>query len=424
MGNREPMLDWQMVEEGAGWPPPAVLPPQHLSRARRSSRRWRWWALVTLLAILLSALIEGYGEVRRADQAMTRIENEVVTAVVADSWMEQHAAQTGHTSRAGAEHNLETTQALGLEVRRVEVRGDYAMVEVWRNESNMVWMPTPYRWTRFYHETARGWLRVPPPDVFYQPLDTLQMGRFTFVYGVRDADAVLAVAAQVETMDATLRRELGLPATGETITVNIVAKNLPSFDPVDLMRMSDGAMLYVPSPALLPLPASFSEGDALLQLVAGLLLTHALAEALAGAPLTCERQVLVNGLRSWLLAEYSALPSLSRYAAANFLRLRLEHAIPPRLAWLEPAPSGPLAHRTCDNFVNEGVAASLVAYAVSAYGRDRLPALLDGIQRYDSWETLIPAVFGVSAAEFEAGWETYLEASYGGQSSRLSSTVL
>jgi hypothetical protein len=31
----------------------------------------------------------------------------------------------------------------------------------------------------------------------------------------------------------------------------------------------------------------------------------------------------------------------------------------------------------------------------------------------DSWDTLIPAVYSVSPAEFEAGWQTYLTAHYG-----------
>jgi hypothetical protein len=45
---------------------------------------------------------------------------------------------------------------------------------------------------------------------------------------------------------------------------------------------------------------------------------------------------------------------------------------------------------------------------VTTYGRERLPVLIAGLGQYDTWETLLLAVFGVSAAEFEAGWRTYL----------------
>jgi hypothetical protein len=56
--------------------------------------------------------------------------------------------------------------------------------------------------------------------------------------------------------------------------------------------------------------------------------------------------------------------------------------------------------------------ATLIEYAVATYGRERLPALVVGLGHYDTWNTLLPAVFGVSAAEFEAGWQAYLADRY------------
>ena len=53
-----------------------------------------------------------------------------------------------------------------------------------------------------------------------------------------------------------------------------------------------------------------------------------------------------------------------------------------------------------------------IEYAVPTYGRDRLPALMASLGQSDSWDTLLPAVFGVSAAAFEAGWQAYLKAHY------------
>lgn len=57
--------------------------------------------------------------------------------------------------------------------------------------------------------------------------------------------------------------------------------------------------------------------------------------------------------------------------------------------------------------------ATLIEYAVATYGRERLPAFVAGLGQYERWEMLIPAVYGVSAAEFEAGWQAYLTAQYG-----------
>lgn len=57
--------------------------------------------------------------------------------------------------------------------------------------------------------------------------------------------------------------------------------------------------------------------------------------------------------------------------------------------------------------------ATLIEYAVVTYGQEQLPVLVAGLGHYESWATLIPAVYGVSASEFEAGWQAYLATHYG-----------
>ena len=56
--------------------------------------------------------------------------------------------------------------------------------------------------------------------------------------------------------------------------------------------------------------------------------------------------------------------------------------------------------------------ATLIEYGVATYGRESLPGLLAALSEADGWETLLPAVFGVSATEFEAGWQAYLADQY------------
>lgn len=56
--------------------------------------------------------------------------------------------------------------------------------------------------------------------------------------------------------------------------------------------------------------------------------------------------------------------------------------------------------------------ALLLQYAVEIRGREVIPALLAALHGHSSWQTLIPAVFGVSATEFEAGWRAYLADQY------------
>ncbi|MEZ4620230.1 MAG: hypothetical protein R2867_32635 [Caldilineaceae bacterium] len=52
--------------------------------------------------------------------------------------------------------------------------------------------------------------------------------------------------------------------------------------------------------------------------------------------------------------------------------------------------------------------ATVIGYIDAHYGRDQLPVLLANIQRYDSWDALIPAQFGLAVEEFEAAWQMYI----------------
>jgi hypothetical protein len=45
-------------------------------------------------------------------------------------------------------------------------------------------------------------------------------------------------------------------------------------------------------------------------------------------------------------------------------------------------------------------------------GAERVRAFIDAIPHYQNWETLIPAIFGVSRRDFEAGWNAFLQERY------------
>jgi hypothetical protein len=55
---------------------------------------------------------------------------------------------------------------------------------------------------------------------------------------------------------------------------------------------------------------------------------------------------------------------------------------------------------------------TVVEYIVATYGHDKLQQLIDAMGQYPTPETLIPALFGVSQADFEAGWQAYLAQHY------------
>jgi hypothetical protein len=293
----------------------------------------------------------------------------------------------------------------------VEVRGDTALVEVVVVQTQALWLPAPYRQTWIYRETEAGWLRTYFAAAFWPPEQPLHVGRFTFVYGRRDDAAVAAVAAQIEPLDAALRDELGLPTTQEPLTIRMVTAHPPPADPMLLALLSRNGTLYAPSPSLLPLPVQVTEEEALRQLVAGLLTVYSLQEALAQSHV-CQWQPLVNALQHWLLWEHSELPSARRYdIERNFQTWQAAHPRP-ELAWFGPssaACSTSLLHsKEGAGLADAGASISIVDYAVAVYGHERLPSLIDGMGRTETWEYLIPAVYGVSATEFEAGWQAYL----------------
>jgi hypothetical protein len=65
------------------------------------------------------------------------------------------------------------------------------------------------------------------------------------------------------------------------------------------------------------------------------------------------------------------------------------------------------------SFMGTNIASfTLIDYAVETYGRETLPVLMDALGTHPHWITVIPAVYGVSVAEFEAGWRSYLQEKY------------
>ena len=229
--------------------------------------------------------------------------------------------------------------------------------------------------------------------------------------------------------------------------------------------------LIVASPAHYLAPVALTDIELLEQALALLLLRIVLAQASEQYAIRESWQPMRSGLRLWQLWElelplalwrkeivqwvYHDLPLASsgqplvlpdhyaEFCAAHrlwtpspiYLDVPLVCVGPEADEWLwaQRSPREPLIHLAQfslsvsveeDAVVADGMGqanhrgqtvalATLIEYAVATYGRKRLPALVAGLGQYESWATLIPAVYGVSPAEFEAGWQAYLATHYG-----------
>jgi hypothetical protein len=353
---------------------------------------------------------------------------------------------------------------VAVAVSTVEVQGEYAVARVLLyNEHGL----PAYRQTRFYRRAPSGWGPTAPDPTLWGPERRLETPFFVYHFRQSDAQAVVAVAPQLDAMYTTIRRHLGLPLTlgaAKKLDIEVSVTQPPG---QGLPWGSAAAGIVVPSPARYLAPVALSEADLLAQSIVLPLIEQVSAQAAKQDALVAAWQPLLSGLRLWqvwdlplplatwradvvqwlyvdvpagdrgqpfvLPDHYEALCTAHKLWLVNPSSLGIplfcneRDRKDPHLIWRGGWP--PLARldqlvvsatqewirgpSLLDSEPGVPVAlATLIEYAVATYGRDRLPMLVAGLGHYPSWETLIPAVYGVSSAQFEAGWQAYLATHY------------
>jgi hypothetical protein len=351
-----------------------------------------------------------------------------------------------------------------LTLTQIEFQGEYAIARVLIGTRGA----PLHRQTRFYQYTPDGWRQTTPEATLWGPERRLETPSFVFHFRQRDVAVVTAVAPQVETLYRTMRHNLGLEgAPGTPKLVLEVSVTQPPAPTKSWFRAPKP--IIVSSPALYRAPIVRTDSELLAQSLALPLFEHVVAQARQRHPIPATWQPLENALRLWQVWEldlplaawrvdivqwiYSAQPTNPPRQAGRlpprYHEFCADHTIwllsplqidvplfctdqdqerryffwleafdPPRRLAQLGVPLAP-AMALGGDIPPVGqpdqpvVLATLIDYAVVTYGRDRLPALLAGLQQHNSWETLVPAVFGVSVAEFEAGWQAYLATQYG-----------
>ncbi|MFZ4657550.1 MAG: hypothetical protein ACOYNY_11090 [Caldilineaceae bacterium] len=359
------------------------------------------------------------------------------------------------------------TVPLDAVVQTMELLGDQAIANVILNDQRG---QPAYRQTRFYRRISNGgWLPVPPDATLWGPARTLQTPYFVYHFRQRDAAVVQAVAPQIDALYTRMWGNFGLSLIPMPEKLVIVVRVTQA--PGRAAVFDAAQQISVASPAVYLAPVELTNSELLAQAIALLLIEQVLTQASEQEAVGDLWRPLLNGLRLWQMWEldlplavwreavvtwvYNDLPASrpgqtvvlpARYTALCaahklWLLSPTELKIPllcGELAWEDSvlSPWGwydPLTHLDQlgaplhpEEFQGEPVSlrrtpqpsdtvtlATVIEYAMDTYGRERLPALMAGLRQYDRWETLIPAVYGVSAAKFEAGWQTYLTEHYG-----------
>jgi hypothetical protein len=416
-------FEWQLLNEDAPAedPQPAVPAAGWGSSAGAIGLRGVA-ALVVVLVAGAALYLWRIGEV-----GARQLEAELDATVAAKAWL---AGQPDAT----------------VQVQGITYEGDVAGVVVATTQIAADGQAATVRERLFFRPTATGWVRVAPQ----QTLLSVTTVCCTITYHRLDAAAVTAATAGLDALYAELRRDYALPPAAERITIALRAA------PPYPMACYRGGQICVASPALTALPVEITEAEALQIWLVRALAYQVRREAMAIAPLwpawhyaagaltrltlrrhsprvaaweadltawlygsaaVADGQALAQTLQD-LCAAHRPLAQLPQLDGATSIHLC---TTPPD--WVSPDP--PPTHLYEPILGDKELAVAQVSwqgavgfqtvldYTIATYGRQVLPELVAGFRRYDTWAELIPAVFGVSAAKFEAGWQRYLAAQYG-----------
>ena len=437
--------------------------------SRQSSNTPNWYLSAIVSALVVLSLVGAY-LYHQARTGLAQVESELATAVDTERWaasigsqavLEEAldpAAPDAWRSRILLEHEQIAAGTAGrllpADARPLLFGDGVALVQV-RERSTT---GSVYVTHRFYRETEDGWVRTTPQPALWGPMRLHETRFFRFHFYERDTAAVETVADRIDDFYAGLREELGLPPPdgAEKLSVSVTVPDTPQFDMLSIYFMRGS--LEVPSPELLPLLENATPAQALEQTIDQALIRDLFQRREVQLGVSRPWYPLVEAMRLWQLQQashsatwyadrvrwlYTEWPAIHRDdrapaageadwlcqvstrgtpLIANWLLpgdcvdeepAQLLRAMPLPPQHLDDLEMTPITRASEEHWVvrwqRRAILASVVDYGVATYGRPSLHRLLQAMTVHDRWETLIPAVYGVSVAEFEAGWQVYLQ---------------
>jgi hypothetical protein len=281
----------------------------------------------------------------------------------------------------------------------IELAGDVAVVTVVITQTDGTDTLATYRQTRLYRQDATGWTETKPAANLWGEQRTLVTQYLRFEYHRRDTPAVEQAAHELNAMYSALRRDVGLAPPAGPLTIRVIPHLIAAGWRIE------GQRLLVSSPLLVRLPNALSSAEALVQLLIDPFVTLAINEMVQQHTIQLQWQEVVSGAQSWLRTTYCAARRVERRICYQAVSQQPAHAAL-SLAGLTLAESDSFAWLGYREYGFDSVA--LIDYIVAGYGREQLPIFLAAFEEHATWNTLIPALFAVSAPEFEREWQVYL----------------
>lgn len=473
---KNPTLEWHLCDAESEWvaaqSQPLANPVDTIEKQKGKGNRLLLWGAPSILVLVL-ILASGWWLSRQAHNGIVKVESEVANAVSSELWS---ARFTGNvTLQPWQEANfpaaIHGASDVHESVTQVDVRelgSDWATVEVWIRSNSAA---QSYRQTRIYLSTEQGWLRVPASAEYWGAARVYESQYFTVHYRALDEEAVAQAAARLDVLYPALFASLfGEAPSVEKQQITVDPAQIPQA--LFYARSIPQKPLVVPSPAATLRPAEMAAGDLLLQSLMFALYQPLAEDAAVRHKLTEQWLTLFDGLRIWLIWEYDLSlavwqkplvswifrepnnnPEIERSQFVAFaeglclyhnlwMRAPTEVGIPVLcvklhrletiyINWqyhhaLRGLSIAPLLYSS-NRFRNDSgwadvppiapayapvVLATAFEYIATTYGRERIPALLEAIPAHQEAATLIPAVFGVSVADFDQGWQDFLVQHY------------
>lgn len=459
-------LEWYVCEDDREWQDiqhDSVAPSAEIESQRWTPGKLRSWGLYAGCTIAILTMVGGWLW-QRAQAGIAEVANEVKVEIVAELWSDSEPHSLAETAETNLLHGAELPNNPSEVITQVEIRtlgNEWAVVEV-------VIQPATgrqsYRQTRLYQDTGHGWARSGVVATRWGRTKQLESDYFVFYYRELDEGAVIEAAPKLDALYSELTGGLyqGL-AYGEKLVVIIDPEyELGSESSADIQ-----AGTVVASPSATLAPAKLATSDLLLQSIVLKLYNRLITDVPGMNSLPNSWLRIHDGLRLWFLWEHELPLAVWRKPLVEWLLTTpkaaqpIGHNVPafakelclhhrlwmlspvdiavPILCWERYAgdekvtvwPSrktiaelspGAIIYSSVVSTDNmhtwQSVAdwresyaiilATVFEYVATSYGSEQIPLLLAAIPEHEDSDTLIPAVFSVSLAEFEEGWRAFL----------------